>query len=506
MAHSPEFAALCEDARSRITEITLDEWLDSAEQWTLVDVREDREWEAEHIPGAVHCGRGVLERDALSQWDKSTPLVLYCGGGFRSALAADNLQRMGFTRVRSLAGGIKRWRQERTIDFYFDVVCPYAYMGAVRIEALAERTRCRVRWKPILLGGVFKQIEAPLVPADSWSANRQRIIARDLQRCGERAGLDLRMPPGHPRRSVYAMRLLLSAPEERWRDLALALWQAYWEQGKDLDDEVFLEQFMREQGIVAAPAAKQELIDRTAAAVERGVFGVPVMSVGPHWYYGQDRLHLLEAALGGARAEPTSEHTGQQIEFCHDFSSPFSYLASTQIEALAERLGATVRYRPILLGGLFRTIGTPDVPLHAMSPPKQRWMLKDMNDQAKWLGQPLKWPKGFPLRTILALRVSIAEPRTISAIYAAAWAQDRDIATPEGLAAVLDEAGFDGAALIARTQDPAVKQVLRDNTDHAAAAGVCGVPTFVVGDHLVWGVDRLDHVEALLRGWTPKSG
>jgi len=76
----------------------------------LVDVREDREWQAGAMPGAVHIGKGVLERDIVAQVaDKSTEVVLYCGGGYRSALAAENLQRMGYTRVWSLAGGIKGW-------------------------------------------------------------------------------------------------------------------------------------------------------------------------------------------------------------------------------------------------------------------------------------------------------------------------------------------------------------------------------------------------------------
>lgn len=109
MAHSPEFDALCSDARTRIRELDLGEWQAVRGTVVLVDVREDREWAEGHMPGAVHMGKGVIERDALSRWSKDTPLVLYCGGGFRSALAADNLQKMGFRQVWSLAGGIKAW-------------------------------------------------------------------------------------------------------------------------------------------------------------------------------------------------------------------------------------------------------------------------------------------------------------------------------------------------------------------------------------------------------------
>jgi rhodanese-related sulfurtransferase len=113
MQHAPGFLRLCEAARARIQEITPE---DLAAQLagdappTLVDVREDHEWAAGRIPGAVHLGRGVLERDAEHRWpDPTTPLVLYCGGGYRSALAADALQQLGYTHVLSLAGGVRGW-------------------------------------------------------------------------------------------------------------------------------------------------------------------------------------------------------------------------------------------------------------------------------------------------------------------------------------------------------------------------------------------------------------
>ena len=113
MSHSPEFEALCQDARSRIAETTVDDvraWQTSGRAFTLVDVREDREWNQGHVVGAIHLGRGVIERDIVAAIpDKDAEIVLYCGGGFRSALSADNLQKMGYRRVWSLAGGWKAW-------------------------------------------------------------------------------------------------------------------------------------------------------------------------------------------------------------------------------------------------------------------------------------------------------------------------------------------------------------------------------------------------------------
>ncbi len=113
MAHSVEFEQLVDDAKSRVREVSVPEfaqWQASGRHAILIDVREDLEWQAGRAQGAVHLGRGVIERDIVAAVpDKATPVVLYCGGGFRSALAADNLQRMGYSAVWSLAGGWKAW-------------------------------------------------------------------------------------------------------------------------------------------------------------------------------------------------------------------------------------------------------------------------------------------------------------------------------------------------------------------------------------------------------------
>jgi rhodanese-related sulfurtransferase len=87
--------------------------LDRGEKFLLIDVREESEYAADHLPGAIHLGKGIIERDVETRVpDPETPMVLYCGGGFRSALAADNLQKMGYTRVLSMDGGIRGWREK----------------------------------------------------------------------------------------------------------------------------------------------------------------------------------------------------------------------------------------------------------------------------------------------------------------------------------------------------------------------------------------------------------
>jgi rhodanese-related sulfurtransferase len=113
--HSAGFLSLAEDAKSRVREVTVEETrrrLSANPPARLIDVREDREWQAGHAADARHLGRGVIERDIEQQFpDKQTELILYCGGGYRSALACDNLQRMGYTNVFSLAGGWKAWQE-----------------------------------------------------------------------------------------------------------------------------------------------------------------------------------------------------------------------------------------------------------------------------------------------------------------------------------------------------------------------------------------------------------
>jgi rhodanese-related sulfurtransferase len=114
MKHAPGFLALVNDAKKRVKECSVSDVKDERVPpgSTLIDVREESEFAAGHIPGAVHLSKGIIERDIENKFpDKKAPLVLYCGGGFRSALAADNLQKMGYTNVISMDGGMRGWRE-----------------------------------------------------------------------------------------------------------------------------------------------------------------------------------------------------------------------------------------------------------------------------------------------------------------------------------------------------------------------------------------------------------
>jgi rhodanese-related sulfurtransferase len=115
MTHNPEFLKLVEEAKKQVQECTIAEVkakLDRGERFHFIDVREDHEFAKDHVKGAVHLGRGILERDIETAIpEKTAEIILYCGGGYRSALAAESLQRMGYTKASSMDGGIRGWRE-----------------------------------------------------------------------------------------------------------------------------------------------------------------------------------------------------------------------------------------------------------------------------------------------------------------------------------------------------------------------------------------------------------
>jgi 2-hydroxychromene-2-carboxylate isomerase len=206
-----------------------------------------------------------------------------------------------------------------------------------------------------------------------------------------------------------------------------------------------------------------------------------------------------------------------QLSFFFDFSSPFAYLAATQVEAVAARAGARVCYRPFLLGGLFRDIGTPNVPLFAVSESKRRHFLADMTRWADFYGVPIRFPSRFPMNTVKALRIVLClsdqaenqgeseRRRLVLPMFNAFWAEDRDISDDAVLRDVIDEAGLPGDELLRRSREEPIKAALREATSEARQIGVCGAPSFLVEDQLFWGQDRLLFVEKALNGWRPHA-
>ena len=191
------------------------------------------------------------------------------------------------------------------------------------------------------------------------------------------------------------------------------------------------------------------------------------------------------------------------VAFWFDVGSPAAYLAWHRLPRIAERAGARIDYRPMLLGGVFQATGNQS-PMNV--PAKGSWMNRDLERFAQRDGTPFRHNPHFPINTLMLMRVAIGlqmrdEPRMVpyvDAVYRAIWAEGRDMNDPAVVGATLAQAGFDPQALLALTADPQVKERLKAATQEAVQLGVFGAPTFFVGGEMYWGQDRLDFVEAAL--------
>ena len=216
------------------------------------------------------------------------------------------------------------------------------------------------------------------------------------------------------------------------------------------------------------------------------------------------------SAVAPERSRHDDGDVAPPLEMFFDYSSPFAYLGWTAAPRIAAEHGVELVLRPFLLGALFREIGTPLVPIDAMSEAKRRYVLTDMHRWAEHRGVPFQYPSRFPLRTVQPLRMTHAAPAggrlaLVGALMNAFWVEDRDPDDDGTLRAIARDAGIDPAIVDAARQEPA-KAALRATTDEAVARGVPGAPTFFVGDLSFWGQDRLELVERALDGWRPVHG
>lgn len=206
-----------------------------------------------------------------------------------------------------------------------------------------------------------------------------------------------------------------------------------------------------------------------------------------------------------------------KLTFFFDYSSPFAYLGATAVEKLAKDHDADLVWHPFLLGALFKSIGTPIVPLQAMSPAKQKYQYKDIMRWAAHREAAFNWPSRFPMNTVKALRMTeqlegADVPKLALPIFRAYWAEDRDINDPEALKEIANDAGFDAEKLLAGTQEQAIKDQLRARTEKAVDVGVPGAPCFLVHRDdedqgmLFWGQDRFEMIGRALEGWRPDCG
>jgi len=190
------------------------------------------------------------------------------------------------------------------------------------------------------------------------------------------------------------------------------------------------------------------------------------------------------------------------IEFFYDSISPYSYLASTQVDALAARQNAVVWWRPYFLGKVMEATGNRP-PLTV--PAKGKYMFKDLQLWSRYYGVPVQMPANFPASTVSAQRIgcALAAPRAgdwAKAISHAYWGLGRDISQLDVLKAVAIQLGWEGDEILALAQDPTAKEQLKLNTEEAVQRGAFGAPALFVGDTLFWGNDRLPLLEAFLAG------
>jgi 2-hydroxychromene-2-carboxylate isomerase len=193
----------------------------------------------------------------------------------------------------------------------------------------------------------------------------------------------------------------------------------------------------------------------------------------------------------------------EPIEFRFDFSSPYAYLASEKIDALAERFGRKVRWRPVLLGVIFKHFDT--VPL-LRQPGQRDYALRDFARSARFLDVPFRMPLSFPVATQAAARAyywlhgrdcALAR-RFAHAVFRAYFAEGRDIAEPASVLHIAAVLGIDPAALTSAIEEPAIKDRLRQETETAIAMGMFGAPWITVDGEAFWGADRLPQIERWL--------
>lgn len=204
--------------------------------------------------------------------------------------------------------------------------------------------------------------------------------------------------------------------------------------------------------------------------------------------------------------------SGSTVEFYFDITSPYSYLAATQMGGLAERTGTDVQWKPVLLGGVFKAIGSGPP---ASIEPKARYMLTDLDRWARRYGVELRFPSRFPLNTLKTQRALVAAERLghaervpdfALALFDAYWAQNRDVSDLSEIVRIVEQVELDPAAIADAMEQQATKDLLRERTDDAVRRGAFGAPTFFIGEEMYFGNDRLEFVEERLRRGTDSLG
>jgi 2-hydroxychromene-2-carboxylate isomerase len=198
--------------------------------------------------------------------------------------------------------------------------------------------------------------------------------------------------------------------------------------------------------------------------------------------------------------------SGTTIEFFWDVVSSYTYLASTRIDRVGRECGVPVRWRPFLLGGVFRQTGNRPP---AEVPAKFAYMLDDLKTWASYYKVSFRFPESFPLNSLMPMRAAVFADRSgkghefALAMMQAYWCEGRDPSLPEIVQGIARSVGLDGDRTIQMTQDPDIKEELKGNSEEAVRRGAFGAPTFFVGKKMFCGNDRLVMLEAYLKGELP---
>ncbi|MBI4817165.1 MAG: 2-hydroxychromene-2-carboxylate isomerase [Deltaproteobacteria bacterium] len=361
----------------------------------------------------------------------------------------------------------------RSLEFWFDFSCPYAYLASTQVEALAARARVELVLSPMLLGGVFRAWGTPQNLSNVLAEAEQRHAEADRRRFATLFGVPLHMPSGHPIRTVEALRVLLASPREHWLGLMHAFFRAYWVENRDVSSREVSAQVLAAQGLDAqeildrskAPAVKSELRRRTDQAIELGIFGAPSFVVGAELYWGQDRLEQVEKALSGGSAPsgPLPRHesasrrggAGWKCELFLDLSDPFAPLAIREID----RLGLSARITPISL------------PPRAHNAAKERLRRSDLLRRSREMGLEVAWERFSTSGSEVANSLVWRSKDVDAGARLIASAQGLDLADRN---AVAHELGVDPKQL----EEGQGARVLAQ--ERALASGVFASPTLVV--------------------------
>eukprot|EP01103_Thecamoeba_quadrilineata_P009943 TRINITY_DN203_c0_g1_i2.p1 TRINITY_DN203_c0_g1~~TRINITY_DN203_c0_g1_i2.p1 ORF type:complete len:286 (+),score=45.60 TRINITY_DN203_c0_g1_i2:35-892(+) len=277
-----------------------------------------------------------------------------------------------------------------SVVFYFDVVCPFAYLASLQIDKVAHEQGATVEWKPVLLGGIYNAVNPSLNEEykqqqtnPTTPTNKKIVQGRDLFLQANRLSVALQFPDGHPRSSLLAQRLLSVLSPDLCRKIAQLLYRAYWVENLDISEEETFAKIIKRvlrtdpKSVIFLAnnqRAKDKLRANTEEAISRGVFGVPsfYLPASNRLFFGGDRLHfvaweLQKAAGRGAgrpKGLPVRLKVGngtekREVRVYHDFASPWSYIGSTQIERIASESASRVVWKPIVLGALFKAYVHP---------------------------------------------------------------------------------------------------------------------------------------------------